>query len=239
MITKEVSTPVSMIEPKATSKPRDRVAARLHGFGPIGILAILVILAGNFIVAPLSAVLVLLWARLSHTPWRDLGFVQTTNWIRTVILGATFGVTLKILMKALVMPLLGAPPINQAYHYLVGNTAALPGIVLTMLIVAGFGEETVYRGYLFERFDKLWGTRTGGRVMTVLLTSTWFSLLHYREQGLPGVEQAAITGLVFGTMFAITRQLWMPMVAHAAFDLTAVAMIYFNVESDIAHLIFK
>jgi hypothetical protein len=31
----------------------------------------------------------------------------------------------------------------------------------------------------------------------------------------------------------------MPMVAHAAFDLTAVAMIHWNLESDVAHLIFK
>jgi hypothetical protein len=29
------------------------------------------------------------------------------------------------------------------------------------------------------------------------------------------------------------------MVAHAAFDVTALALIYWNVESDVAHLIFK
>jgi hypothetical protein len=31
----------------------------------------------------------------------------------------------------------------------------------------------------------------------------------------------------------------MPMIAHAAFDLTAYAMIYWNLESDVAHLIFE
>lgn len=239
MTTKEVSTSFLMIETQATQEHGDRLAARLRRFGPVGILVLLVILAGNFITAPLSALLVLLWARLSNTPWRDLGFVQPTSWSRTLVLGASFGIALKFLMKALVMPLFGAPPINQAYHYLAGNAAALPGMVLTILVVAGFGEETVYRGYLFERFDKLWGTKAAGRIMTLLLTSAWFALLHYREQGLPGVEQAAITGLVFGTMFAVTRRLWMPMIAHAAFDLTAVAMIYCNVESNIAHLVFK
>ena len=29
------------------------------------------------------------------------------------------------------------------------------------------------------------------------------------------------------------------MVAHIAFDLTALALIYWNVETDVAHLIFK
>ncbi|TMH27678.1 MAG: CPBP family intramembrane metalloprotease [Betaproteobacteria bacterium] len=58
------------------------------------------------------------------------------------------------------------------------------------------------------------------------------------DQGLPGVEQAAVTGLVFGTVFAVTGQLWLPMVAHAAFDVTAVALIYWNWESAVAHLLF-
>ena len=39
----------------------DGFAARLRGFGPVGLLAILIVLAGNLVVAPLSAVLVLIW----------------------------------------------------------------------------------------------------------------------------------------------------------------------------------
>jgi membrane protease YdiL (CAAX protease family) len=73
----------------------------------------------------------------------------------------------------------------------------------------------------------------------VLLTSTVFALAHYSNQGLAGVEQAAITGLVFGTIFAVTGRLWMLMCAHAAFDLTALAIIYWNLESAVAHLVFK
>ena len=41
----------------------DPLAVALRGFGPLGILAIVVIVAGNLIVAPLSAVLVLAWVR--------------------------------------------------------------------------------------------------------------------------------------------------------------------------------
>ena len=140
-------------------------------------------------------------------------------------------------MKAIVMPLLGADPINQAYHYLAGNTAALPGMVFTLIIVAGFGEETVFRGWMFERLGKLFGASVWARTFIVLLTSIWFALLHYKEQGLAGVEQAIITGLVFGTIFAIRRRIFMLMVAHAAFDLMALAIIYWDIESEVAHLI--
>jgi len=53
------------------------------------------------------------------------------------------------------------------------------------------------------------------------------------------VEQAAIVGLVFGTIFAVTGRIWMLMCAHAAFDLVALALIYWNLESEVAHLVFQ
>lgn len=53
------------------------------------------------------------------------------------------------------------------------------------------------------------------------------------------MEQATIVGLVFGTIFAVTGRIWMLMCAHAAFDLTAPAIIYWDLESDVAHLVFR
>jgi len=218
----------------------DRVAARLRGFGPLGILAVLVIvLIGNYPFAPLGAILVLVWVRSSHTPWHEIGYVHPKSWTRDLAIGVALGIAFKLLMKAIVMPSLGAPPINQAFHYLAGNRAALPGAAYAMIVGAGFGEETVFRGFLFERFGKLLGSGRWAKTLTVLLTSAGFALGHYSLQGLPAVQQATITGLVFGTIFAVTGQIWIPMFAHAAFDLTALAMIYWNLESAVAHLIFK
>jgi hypothetical protein len=90
----------------------DPIARALRGFGPLGILAILVILAGNFLLAPLSAILVLVWVWRSHTPWREIGYVRPENWSATVVGGIAFGIAFKLLMKSIVMPLLGADPIN-------------------------------------------------------------------------------------------------------------------------------
>src|SRR5205823_9483784 len=100
----------------------DRLAARLRGFGPLGILAMLAIpLVGNYPVPPLGAILVLLWVQWSRTPWHDIGYVRPKSWTRDLAVGLACGVAFKLLMKALVMPLLGAPPINQAYQYLTGK----------------------------------------------------------------------------------------------------------------------
>ena len=224
---------------QTTAPPDDPLAARLRGFGPLGLLAILVILSADVIVKPLSAVLVLVWAWRSHTPWREIGYVRPRTWIGSLTIGVLFGVAFKLLMKAVVMPLLGADPANQAYHFLAGNQAAVPRMLYTMIVGAGFGEETVFRGYMFERLGKLFSSSASTRVFIVLLTATLFGLAHYSTQGVTGAEQALITGLVFGTIFAVTRQLWMLMCAHAAYDLTAVAIIYWNVEFKVAHFVFS
>jgi membrane protease YdiL (CAAX protease family) len=214
-------------------------AARLRGFGPLGILAILIILAGNFIIAPLSAILVLVWTKTSNTPWGEIGYVRPRSWTKTIVLGIVFGVAFKFTMKALVMPLFGAPPINQAYQFVTGNPAVIPALLFTMLITAGFGEETFYRGWMFERFGKLFGQSMPAKVAIVLITSILFASLHYPDQRWPGVEQAFVTGLIFGSIFAVTGQIFLLMMAHAAFDLTALWMIYYGLETQIAHLIFK
>ena len=214
-------------------------SAALRGFGPIGLLAMLLVLAGNLLFVPLSALLVLLWARLSETPRRDIGFVRPKSWLATALIGIALGVSGKVILKAVVMPLLGAPATNPTYHYLVGNTAALPATLYLVIVGAGFGEETLFRGFLFERLRTLLGPGRRATVAIVLITAILFGAAHLPDQGLPGAEQATIVGLAFGTIYAITGSLALPMIAHAAFDLTAVAIIYWDLELQIAHLLFR
>jgi uncharacterized protein len=216
----------------------DPIAAALRGFGPLGSIAIVIIVASQLL-APLNAVLVLIWAKRSRTPWHEIGYVRPRSWVGGLVIGVTFGIAFKFLMKAIVMPLLGADPVNQTYHYLVGNGAAALAVVPLMVVTGGFGEETFFRGYLFERFGKLLGYSPVAKALTVLITSVAFASLHFFDQGLAGAEQATITGLVFGTVFAFTGRLWTLMCVHAAFDLTAVVIIYWDLESSVAHLVFK
>jgi hypothetical protein len=237
-----MATPLPTIR-HDTATPGDRLAGELRGFGPAGIVAIAVIaLSGNVFAGhwaiPLGGLLVLVWTHVSGTPWRAIGYVRSKRWMAGVGLGLGLGVAFKLAMKAMVMPLLGADPINHAFHYLAGNRALLPS-AMWMMLVAGFGEETVFRGFAFERLGKLLGTSVGAKAATVLLTSLWFGLAHWTTQGLPGTEQATIVGLIFGTIFAFTGRIWMLMCAHAAFDLTALGLIYWNLETRVAHLIFR
>ena len=66
----------------------------------------------------------------------------------------------------------------------------------------------------------------------LVLVWAWRSHTSWREIGY-------ITGLVFGTIFAITGRIWMVMCMHAAFDLAAVAITYWDLEVAVAHLVYK
>jgi len=158
------------------------------------------------ITVPLGGLLALLWTWRSRTPWHAVGYVRQRNWLLSIAIGITLGVAFKL----------------------------LPGAIWTMLM-AGFGEETVFRGFLFERGSKF----VRSKAVIVVVTASLFALAHTFDQGKDGAEQAAITGLVFGTIFARTGQIFTLMFAHTAFDLTAVAIIYFDIEARLGHLVFK
>lgn len=211
---------------------------RLRGFGPLGLLAIvLVFIVGNGVL-PIGGLLVLAWARITRTPWRDLGFVRPRNWPLTIAGAVLFGAAFKLVMKSLVMPLLGAAPVNPHYHFLTGNLAALPQMLWIVAGGAGFGEETVFRGFAFERLRRLLGRGPRATVATIGITSAVFGIAHLSGQGWTGVEQATVVGLVYGAIYARSGRLPFLMIAHAAFDLTAVAMIFWNLEERFAHAIF-
>ena len=211
----------------------------LREFGPAGLLAIALIVAGNLAGPLIGAPLVLIWAVVSGTPFRALGFTRPRRWALTIAAAVVLGIGFKLLMKAVIMPLLGADPINRAYHYLAGNTEALPLMLINVILVAGLGEEIVYRGYLFERLGKLFGSRAIAKGAIVVIGAAIFGAAHYGNQGLAGVQQATIGGLVFGTFFAATHRLWPVIIAHAAFDIAALFIIYWDVEVQIAHWVFR
>ena len=220
------------------AQPTD-TARRLREFGPLGVVVALAIVASNLAGFIFTAVLVFGWAHYSNTPLRELGFTRPRHPAVMLLAGLGLGVLLKLVLKSVALPLLGAPAINGPYHYLVGNAAALPWLVATALLSASFGEEVFFRGYLFERLGKLIGTGRIAVAATVVLSTALFALEHYHDQGIPGVQQASLTGLVLGALYAWRRQIWLPMVVHAGYDLAAIAIIYLGWEEAVARLVIR
>ena len=145
---------------------------------------------------------------------------------------------LKLVMKSVVMPLFGADPVNQAFRYLAGNTAALPWVLYAVTVGAGFGEETIFRGFAFERLAGC-SARARPPRRHHRPTAVWFGAEHYSLQGLAG--RAAGHGGRPDFRHGLRRDAPSAdaIVAHVAFDLTAVALIYWELETAVARAFFR
>jgi membrane protease YdiL (CAAX protease family) len=217
----------------------NRLKQALRGVGPVGIaVAVGIIMTGFMYGTRVCAPLVLLWVLFTRTPWRDLGFARPRSWPLAIVGGIVAGIVCKLIMQAVVMPLLGAPDVTPNYHSLVHNRAALPGLILYMIFVAGLGEELIFRGFMFERLGRLLGSSRNARIAIVLITATIFGLGHYPEHGWTGVAQAFIMAVMVGAYFAITRNIWPVIILHATFDVLMVFIIYFGLEARIANVFF-
>ncbi len=231
--------------PEPTFSRRSRweshpIARALRGIGPIGIAFMLAVIVVAGMYGPrIAGPLVLLWVLIARVPWRDLGFVRPKSWALTIASGILGGIASKLFMKSIVMPLLGAPDRNPNFDYLVGNTAALPSMMLYLILSAGFAEELVARGFMFERLGRLLGRSRNALIATVLITSTLFGLAHLPEQQWAGATNAFIVSVIVGTVFAVYRNLWTLIIWHAVFDICALLMLYFNIDKTIANAFFN
>lgn len=113
----------------------------------------------------------------------------------------------------------------------------MPAAVWAMF-VAGFSEEIVFRGFLFERLRTLLGAGRISGILIVVLSSAAFGGIHFDTQGIWGATQAFIVALVFGSIFWRWRQIWFLALAHTSFDLTALALTHFGLEEEVAGSVF-
>ena len=217
---------------------RTRIAQNLAGFGPAGTLVFLAICGASAVFTPAGAALVLVWAWLSLTPSRNIGLVRPGSWMNGLLLGVLLGLSEKFILKAIILPLLGAPPAIAAFGDLAANPRRTLFLVTYVIIGAGFCEELIFRGYLFERLGRLLGDSLLARCLIVALSTMFFAGLHY-QQGRYGVANAAICGDIAGIVYIASRfRLLTVVVAHAAFDLSAIALNYFKLEATLSHLFF-
>jgi membrane protease YdiL (CAAX protease family) len=131
--------------------------------------------------------------------------------------------------QPLLTKLLNKGPDLAEFRRLIGNTQLLIiGIVLAW-VLAAFGEETVWRGYVLNRVADLFGRSTTGWLASAILISLLFGLAHF-PQGPTGVIENIIDGAILAVVyFATNRNLLAPIIAHGIQDTFDVLLIYFGV----------
>src|SRR3984893_2528188 len=171
--------------------------------------------------------------RIRSLRWRDVGLNGEQPFLKIFIVGVMAGIGMEALelfaTQPLLTKLLNKGPDLEEFRRLIGNTKLLIiGIVLAW-VLAAFGEETVWRGYLMNRCADIFGRSTIGWSVAAILISFLFGLAHF-PQGPTGIIENIIDGAILAAIyFATGRNLRAPIIAHGIQDTVDVLLIYFGV----------
>jgi uncharacterized protein len=169
-----------------------------------------------------------LWVR--QVGWRRIGLTRYRNWTVTIALGVGGGILLEALQLFVSQPFLvwltGKQPNLSDFERLRGDIGlTLAGIALVW-VLAAFGEEMVYRGYLMNRVADLGNRTTFAWIVSVIVVNILFGLAH-SSQGVTGIIDEGFMGLLLGLIYLGTgRNLAVPIVAHGAQDTIDALLIY-------------
>jgi len=82
------------------------------------------------------------------------------------------------------------------------------------IFTSAFYEELLMRGYLIPRFERLLRSTWNSLLLTALLFGSY-----HTDQGIGGVLDTSLAGLVYGGAFCWFRRLWPVAAAHALYNL--------------------
>jgi membrane protease YdiL (CAAX protease family) len=163
--------------------------------------------------------------------WRNVGLSVPPEWRRLLLIGALAGVAMELLELFATQPLLvaltGKYPDLSDLRDLIGNFPMLLLAVGASWILAGLGEELVWRGYVLNRVGDLLGRSRLGWAISIGLTSVAFGLAH-SYQDLTGIIENSVAGALLALLYiACGRNLIAPIVAHGVTD-TVDSLIIFS-----------
>jgi len=163
------------------------------------------------------AVLGAAWYLLGR-PAADLGFVPPGGngfWIGAAVVVLATGFLIYAWRSSLTMTQeqknKHIEPIGDLVHFLPRSKRDFRYFV-AISITAGIVEEILYRGFAFwylAQVMPIWAV--------VAVSSVAFGLGH-SYQGAAGVAKVTLIGIAFGILYVATGSIWLPILAHAIFD---------------------
>lgn len=176
-------------------------------------------LQGLFILAGVQLLLHLrrqTWRSLALTGIRQLDLLRA---LQAFGLMFVFNVFFMVLMYAIAPSLVKAHQerLSEVANLVTGH-APFAAVVATMLFV-GFYEEVLARGFLLKRCQGLLGGHWG----PVLMSAALFGLGHF-YQGMLGMLQTALMGIVFASLALKWQTLWPLILAHALLNTLSLAL---------------
>ena len=148
-------------------------------------------------------------AKLGERPRDELPWAKAPTGLGVGLLGGF------LLFSAVV----GVAAIADVYNIVgQGGTSQLLTALVVIAIMPGFTEELLFRGILFRWIEEFAGSWTA-----LLLTSALFGLGHIFNPNASLFSSFAIAmeaGVMLGGAYMLTRNIWVPMGLHAAWNFT-------------------
>jgi uncharacterized protein len=98
------------------------------------------------------------------------------------------------------------PPVIVSIY----RTAWLPGLVFAFIVLAPLGEETLFRGFLYEGI----AASRAGPIGAIAISATAWAMLHL-QYDLYGIASIAVAGFYLGAVRYMTGSLFLTMLLHA------------------------
>ena len=178
--------------------------------------------------------LLLCWAslRLRRLPWRSIGFTRPPRMARAIAVGTVAGFAIELFAINVTTPWIasvtGTPPDVSDLRDLVGNWQLLLILLIVSWILAAFGEELAFRGYLMNRVADGFGRTRVAWIISLVVVSLYFGIGH-ETQGVAGIAQESLSGCWLGVFFlASGRNLTVPIVSHGVSNTLALVLIYLD-----------
>ena len=155
---------------------------------------------------------------LRGVKWKAVGFSAPKNWRTLAFVGLIAGVVYWLIeffgTQQLLLSLTGELPDLHEFDDVVGDLKLLLIYIGLNFVLAALGEELVWRGYAMPRVAALFGGSGAAWVGALILVNVGFGLAH-AYQGVPGVVEAGVGGVLYGIVYLATgRNLIAPMVCH-------------------------
>ncbi|WP_223551724.1 CPBP family intramembrane glutamic endopeptidase [Aestuariivivens sp. NBU2969] len=119
-------------------------------------------------------------------------------------------------------------PDMSNYTFLQNNLELLFLTLIGTYIVASFGEEVIYRGFIINRLIELGLDSKFGKVIVIFISALIFGLAHY-QWGLMGIVQTGFMGAVLGFFYLkLKKRIWILVLAHGYMDTILLIQMYMS-----------
>ncbi|NKB90504.1 MAG: CPBP family intramembrane metalloprotease [Acidobacteria bacterium] len=165
--------------------------------------------------------------------WKHLGLVRPDRWrpaLRLIPI-AYFGVFASIAIGQLVLVQgLGLDAPSSSGNNIEGD---FWGFVVRVTVIswgtAAFGEELLARGFLMDRFGRVFSGSRHAHIMAAAAQALLFGAAH-PGQGLAGMIIVGCVGFVFGLVYLkANRNLWPVILTHGIADTISFTLLYLGI----------